>query len=52
MRLKYAFNFRLFFWTWDIPWGYASLYYDGWNNQFNFKLFCICWMTPALEGDL
>lgn len=52
VRLKYATNWNLYFWTWDCPLWYSSLYYDGWNNQINLGFICLCWVTPPLKGDL
>ena len=51
MRLRYAFNWKIYFWTWDIEFGYGSTYYDGWNNWVNFGLFSIHWITPPLKSD-
>ena len=51
LRLRYAHDFKWYFWTWDVPLGYTSLYYDGWNNQINLGLVCLCWMTPPLMSD-
>lgn len=52
IRLKYAYAFKLYLWTWDIPKFYSSVYYDGWNNQFNLGFFSINWMTPPLNTDI
>lgn len=52
IRLKYAYAFKLYLWTWDTPKFYSSVYYDGWNNQFNLGFFSINWMTPPLNTDI
>ena len=51
VRLRYAYNWKLFFWTWHTPFFYSSIFYDGWNNQFNLGIFCISWMTPPLKEN-
>lgn len=51
MRLRYAFDFKVYFWTWDTPLGHSSVFYDGWNNQVNIGLIRVCWTTPPLKGD-
>jgi len=52
MRLRGAVAWKVFWWTWNEPFGYLRDYYDGWRNQINFGLFCITWITPPLKGDL
>lgn len=50
-RLRYACRFYISFFEFKIPLGYTSIYYDGWNNQFNLGLICFSWLTPPLKGD-
>jgi len=50
-RLHNAVKWRIDFWAWDFPFGYSSVYYDGWNNQINLGFICIGWITPPLIGD-
>ena len=51
MRIRYAHDFKVYWFAFDIPLGYCSVYYDGWNNQVNFGIVCFCWMTPPLKSD-
>jgi hypothetical protein len=51
MRIRGAIQIKLYFWVWEVPLGYNSVYYDGWNNSINIGFFCLCWLTPPLIGD-
>jgi len=51
LRVRYASDIKLYFWTWNVPLGHSSFYYDGWNNQINLGVICLCWLTPPLLSD-